>query len=88
MAGRILVVADAPEMAAGLAATPADEGYTPALVLLDVMMPGRAGAQLRRRMQAHPRTARPPVVFSHRAATSRSGRPPGQRPARGEALST
>ena len=43
LAGRIVVVEDEPASAAGLAATPVDEGYGPAPVRLDALMPGRGG---------------------------------------------
>jgi putative two-component system response regulator len=42
-------------------ATAADD--PPALILLDVMMPGMDGPEVCRRLKADPRTARVPVVF-------------------------
>ena len=45
----------------GALATAADD--PPALILLDVMMPGMDGPEVCRRLKADPRTARVPVIF-------------------------
>jgi CheY-like chemotaxis protein len=47
----------------GGAALAAVAGDLPALILLDVMMPGMDGPEVCRRLKADPRTARVPVVF-------------------------
>ena len=47
----------------GAAALAAVVGDLPALILLDVMMPGMDGPEVCRRLKADPRTARVPVVF-------------------------
>src|SRR3712207_1628032 len=46
----------------GLAAA-LDEGNTPALVILDVMLPGMSGTELCRRLRREPPTRRTPIIM-------------------------